>query len=122
VIPESFLKKWAASKHSERCACQQHFVDLCHLVAHTTPAEADPTGESFTFERGVEKAGGQGWADVWKKGYFGWEYKRKSGDLDAVFAAYGWPADLTDDRLRARLPALNLERASSDAGRRRNAP
>ena len=29
----------------------------------------------------------------------------------AVLAAYGWPADLTDDEILARLLALNLERA-----------
>ncbi len=31
---------------------------------------------------------------------------------DAVAAAYGWPADLTDDEILARLLALNLERAA----------
>jgi type II restriction/modification system DNA methylase subunit YeeA len=31
---------------------------------------------------------------------------------EAVFAAYGWPADLTDDDLLARLLALNLERSA----------
>ena len=29
----------------------------------------------------------------------------------AVFAAYGWPVDLSDDEILARLLALNLERA-----------
>ena len=29
----------------------------------------------------------------------------------AVLAAYGWPADLTDDEILARLLALNLARA-----------
>ncbi|CAG1016738.1 hypothetical protein ANAEL_05803 [Anaerolineales bacterium] len=29
----------------------------------------------------------------------------------AVFAAYGWPVDLNDDDILARLLALNLERA-----------
>jgi hypothetical protein len=29
----------------------------------------------------------------------------------AVFAAYGWPVDLSDDELLARLLELNLERA-----------
>ena len=29
----------------------------------------------------------------------------------AVFAAYGWPADLSDDEILARLLELNLERA-----------
>jgi hypothetical protein len=31
---------------------------------------------------------------------------------EAVFAAYGWPAGLSDDELLARLLALNLERAA----------
>ena len=30
----------------------------------------------------------------------------------AVFAAYGWPADLSDDDILAQLLALNLERAA----------
>ena len=36
-------------------------------------------------------------------------------DLDhAVFAAYGWPADLSDDDLLARLVALNRERTEEE--------
>ncbi len=36
----------------------------------------------------------------------------------AVFAAYGWPVDISDDDLLARLLALNLSRAAaSGAGR-----
>jgi hypothetical protein len=31
---------------------------------------------------------------------------------EAVFAAYGWPPDLSDDALLAKILALNLERAS----------
>ncbi len=34
---------------------------------------------------------------------------------EAVFAAYGWPADLSDDELLERLLALNLERAAGEA-------
>jgi type II restriction/modification system DNA methylase subunit YeeA len=38
-------------------------------------------------------------------------------DLDeAVAAAYGWPADLADDDILARLLALNQERAAAQAG------
>jgi len=33
---------------------------------------------------------------------------------EAVFAAYGWPTDLSDDDLLARLLALNLERANAE--------
>lgn len=34
---------------------------------------------------------------------------------EAVFAAYAWPADLSDDALLARLLELNLQRAGTDA-------
>ena len=41
--------------------------------------------------------------------------RRLHDDLDrAVFAAYGWPADLSDDDLLARLAALNRERAEEE--------
>ncbi len=61
-------------------------MGLCELLGHPKPVEADPTGESFTFERGAEKnTGGDGFADVWKKGFFGWEYKGKHKNLDAAY-------------------------------------
>ena len=67
---------------------QEHFIDLCRLVGHATPAEMDPTGRSFTFEAGAAKqGGGEGWADVYKEGYFAWEYKGKHKDLDAAYRA-----------------------------------
>jgi hypothetical protein len=34
---------------------------------------------------------------------------------EAVFAAYGWPANLTDQEILARLLALNHERAAQQA-------
>ncbi|MFZ4694436.1 MAG: DNA methyltransferase, partial [Verrucomicrobiia bacterium] len=81
-----FVAKWRAADLSERSAAQQHFLDLCDLLGHPKPAEADPTGDSFTFERGAAKrGGGDGWADVWKKGFFGWEYKGRHRDLDAAY-------------------------------------
>ena len=33
----------------------------------------------------------------------------------AVAAAYGWPADLTDEQILERLLKLNLERAAEEA-------
>ena len=33
----------------------------------------------------------------------------------AVAAAYGWPADLTDEQILEKLLALNLERAAEEA-------
>ncbi|MEO7794372.1 MAG: hypothetical protein ABIV06_06310 [Thermoanaerobaculia bacterium] len=35
---------------------------------------------------------------------------------EAVFAAYGWPSDLTDEQILERLLALNLERAAAEKG------
>lgn len=87
MTPQQFIAKWKASTLKERSASQEHFIDLCRLISHPTPAEADPTGDHFTFERGASKTGGgEGWADVWKKGCFAWEYKGKRKDLNAAFA------------------------------------
>lgn len=42
--------------------------------------------------------------------------KQIHDDLDAaVFAAYGWPATLTDEQILERLVALNAERAAEEA-------
>jgi type II restriction/modification system DNA methylase subunit YeeA len=86
LSPHEFVDKWRKAALKERSAAQEHFIDLCHLVGHPTPAEADPTGQAFTFEAGATKQrGGQGWADVWKKRYFAWEYKGKHKDLDQAY-------------------------------------
>lgn len=37
----------------------------------------------------------------------------------AVFAAYGWPSDLTDEQILERLLALNLDRAAAEQARTR---
>ncbi len=81
-----FIAKWRRVALTERSASQQHFLDLCEILDHPKPAEADPIGESFTFERGATKTdGSEGWADVWKRGFFGWEYKGKHKDLNAAY-------------------------------------
>lgn len=84
--PAEFIAKWRRVELKERSAAQEHFLDLCRMLGHPTPAEADPTGESFCFEKGAEKhGGGDGFADVWKKDFFGWEYKGKHKDLDNAY-------------------------------------
>ena len=86
MTPVEFIAKWRASELKESSATQEHFIDLCRLLGEPTPAEADPTGERYCFERGARKdTGGDGWADVWKRGCFAWEYKGKHADLDAAF-------------------------------------
>ena len=86
MTPGDFIAKWRAAELKERSAAQEHFIDLCRLLDEPTPAEADPTGEHYGFERGARKdTGGGGWADVWKRHHFAWEYKGKHANLDAAF-------------------------------------
>ena len=83
MTPLQFIDKWRPVTLTERAAAQSHFIDLCRLFDHPTPIEDDPTGDRFTFEKGVHKAGGgKGFADVWKRGYFAWEYKKRHRNLD----------------------------------------
>src|SRR5437660_8636502 len=83
----------------------EHFNDLCALLGQPTPATADPTGnESFCFQKRVvkdeelfaleesnrvaeksETEREHGFADVWKRGCFAWEYKGKRKNLDAAY-------------------------------------
>ncbi|MDD5264993.1 MAG: class I SAM-dependent DNA methyltransferase [Candidatus Bipolaricaulis sp.] len=87
MTPQEFVAKWRPSTLKERSGSQEHFIDLCRMLGHETPAQADSEGTWFTFEKGADKStGGQGWADVWKKGHFAWEYKGKHKDLDAAYA------------------------------------
>lgn len=86
MTPNEFASKWRGSKRSERAAAQEHFIDLCRMLAVPTPNEADPSGDSYAFEKGVEKtSGGDGFADVWRRGFFAWEYKGKRKDLRAAY-------------------------------------
>ena len=85
MTPATFIKKWSDSELRERQGSQEHFIDLCRMLGVPTPAEDDPKGERYCFERGAEKVGGgDGWADVWRRGCFGWEYKGKHKDLNAA--------------------------------------
>ncbi len=80
-----FVRKWAASKGAERATAQEHFIDLCRLLGEATPNEADPSGDIYAFERGAKKPDGDGFADVWLKDHFAWEYKGKRKDLAAAY-------------------------------------
>jgi len=86
LTPAEFATKWAGSTRTERAAAQEHFIDICRMLDVPTPNDADPTGDNYAFEKGAEKsAGGDGFADVWKRGHFAWEYKGKRKDLGAAY-------------------------------------
>lgn len=86
MTPIEFAVKWMGSTATERAAAQEHFIDLCRMVGVPTPNEADPDGKDYAFEKGAEKlSGGDGFADVWKRRFFAWEYKGKRKDLTAAY-------------------------------------
>ena len=86
ISPQEFVIKWSAVTLTEKASSQPHFEDLCRLLDQPTPTDADPTGEFYTFEKGVEKTGGgKGFADVWYKDHFAIEYKGKHKDLKAAY-------------------------------------
>ena len=89
VTPHAIITNWRASALKERSASQDYFIDLCHLLGEPTPAEADPSGETYCFERGTRKdAGGDGWADVWKRHHSACDpdvQQRQRANLDAAF-------------------------------------
>ncbi|MEG8015893.1 class I SAM-dependent DNA methyltransferase [Sphingomonas sp. 22R3R2A-7] len=87
MTPHDFLKKWRNVELKERSASQSHFNDVCALLGIEDPVSADPKGEWFTFEKGANKtSGGNGWADVWRRECFGWEYKGRHANLDKAYA------------------------------------
>ena len=103
MTPAEFIRKWAKYSGKEMSAYQEHFNDLCALLGQASPAAADPTGsESFCFQKRVVKDAElfpieetarvaeepikeRGFADVWKRDCFAWEYKGKKKNLDEAY-------------------------------------
>ena len=51
-----FITKWSRFSGKEASAYQDHFSDLCRVLAHATPIAADPTGnDTFCFQKRVVK-------------------------------------------------------------------
>ena len=86
MSPQEFIAKWRRSRGQESAGAQEWFLDLCRMVEHGTPNEMDPRQEWFTFERALrESSGRNGRADVYKRGYFAWEFKGLHRDLDEAY-------------------------------------
>ena len=78
----AFIQLCRDSTLTERSGAQSHFIALCRVLGLKPPLEEDPRGEWFAFEKGAKKTGGgDGWADVWRRHCFAWEYKGKHKDL-----------------------------------------
>ncbi|MDP2809984.1 MAG: class I SAM-dependent DNA methyltransferase [Rhodocyclaceae bacterium] len=101
MTPDRFIALWQNNPLTERAGAQGHFDDLCELLGVDKPRNPD----NYCFERGAGKASGgpnakPGWADVWKRGHFGWENKRPGRDLRAALK------QLTDYSLELENPPL----------------
>jgi hypothetical protein len=78
VTPEKFIQLWKKNSLSEEAGAQQHFNDLCNLLGVEPPRQSD----EYCFEQHLKKMhGGNGFADVWKRGCFAWENKGPDKDL-----------------------------------------
>ena len=93
MTPEEFRAKWHGTTRSERAAAQEHFLDLCDLLGVGRPGTPD-----YEFEYSTRRIGGaQGFADVWKRGCFAWEYKRDRRNLVEAYAQLKQYADALDN-------------------------
>ena len=99
-----FKKKWSRYSGKETSAYQEHFADLCRLLEQPTPNEADPSGtDFFCYQKRVVKDAElfdvetpdasepeeRGFADMRKKGCFGWEYSERATWLEAHLRVVG---------------------------------
>jgi hypothetical protein len=97
MTPAQFVARWQSNKLTERAGAQPHFDDLCELLGVEKPRDPD----NYCFERGAKKSGGgDGWADVWKRGHFAWENKKPGRDLNKALK------QLTDYSLQLESPPL----------------
>ncbi|MBE2225160.1 MAG: class I SAM-dependent DNA methyltransferase, partial [Anaerolineae bacterium] len=86
LSPQQFVAKWGQVQLKETAVSQSHFNDICALVGHQTPVQYDPKGETFTFEAQSTKPDGQkGFADVYFRDHFIWEYKGPHADLTKAY-------------------------------------
>ena len=85
MTPAAFIERWKKNTASERAGAQPHFIDLCTMLGVDAPNARPDEINDYAFERGAKRTGaGRGWADVWKRGHFAWEYKKPYGDLNAA--------------------------------------
>ena len=103
LTPAEFVDKWERANLKERASVQSHFDDLCRMLGFPPPAEADPDGAFFTYEKAVTKISGRkGFADVWRKGHFAIEYKGP-GKYDNLDEAYRQLLQYREDLLNPPL-------------------
>ncbi len=78
----AFIAKRHSNAPTEEAGAQAPFEDLCARLSMEPPRIED----EYQYERGLIKKSSarQGWADVWKRGCFAWEYKAPDKNFGAV--------------------------------------
>src|SRR5690349_1786411 len=77
-----FIGKWRSTPLPERAAAQQHFLELCELLGVEKPPTTGPETTDYRFEAPVVGADDRpGFADAFRRGCFGWEYKKRRASL-----------------------------------------
>lgn len=96
---EDFIKTWKHSDLNEAQGAKQHFLELCEVLE--VPKPRTTRADGYGFEVNVDKfGGGAGYADVWKKGCFAWEYKSPGKNLgDALKQLKLYASDLENPPL-----------------------
>src|SRR4051794_14280955 len=75
---KAFIHKWEQNTQKESSTAKEHFSDLCRLLGVPTPNDPGSGPDIYCFEKSLTKTGGKaGFADVWKRDHFAWEYKGK---------------------------------------------
>jgi hypothetical protein len=98
MSPDEFIAKWRGTTRTERSAAQEHFLDLCQVLGVPKPADVDRHGTEYTFEKSTRKIGDTaGFADVWKRHCFAWEYKGKRRNLVEAYAQLKQYADALEN-------------------------
>jgi hypothetical protein len=86
---KAFIFKWEYNTQKESSTAKEHFADLCHVLGVPTPNDPGSGPDIYCFEKSLTKTGGKaGFADVWKRDHFAWEYKGKGkyATLDAAYS------------------------------------
>jgi hypothetical protein len=98
MTPEEFMAKWRGTTRTERSAAHEHFLDLCDLLSVPKPGDVDRHGTEYTIEKSTRKIGDTvGFADVWKRHCFAWEYKGDRKNLVQAYAQLKQYADALEN-------------------------
>ncbi|MFN8721474.1 MAG: class I SAM-dependent DNA methyltransferase [Rhodospirillales bacterium] len=84
MSPEEFISRWRGRELKERQFYQSHFNELCRVLDVPDPISFARDAD-YCFEKAVPHTdGAAGFADVWKRDSFVWEYKGETKNLTSA--------------------------------------